>query len=262
MELEFFKYHGTGNDFILFDNRQLILQKSDEDFLNKICDRHFGIGADGVILIQNHSITDFEMIYFNSNGREGSMCGNGGRCAVAFAKALGMIKSKTTKFQAIDGEHSAEFQNEMISLKMNDVIGIEKIDEMYFVNTGSPHLVWFREKIDQINIVEEGRKIRYNHRFKSEGVNINFVEQTEQGIYMRTYERGVEDETLSCGTGTVAVAIICMTTANDSLDKRTISVLALGGNLQVSLQRVSENSFTDIHLIGPAEMVFQGKWNK
>lgn len=262
MELEFFKYHGTGNDFILFDNRQQFLRKDETGFFKNICDRHFGIGADGVILIQHHAITDFEMIYFNADGNEGSMCGNGGRCAVAFAQSLGLLKSEIGKFNAVDGEHIAEIRNGLVSLQMSDVNGVEKMDEMYFVNTGSPHLVCFRDNIDQINIVEEGRKIRYNDRFKTEGVNINFVQRKDKEISMRTYERGVEAETLSCGTGTVAVAVICVITDGDSLGNHTISIHAPGGDLKVVCERTDILSFTNIQLIGHAEKVFQGKWVK
>jgi diaminopimelate epimerase len=259
MKIQFHKYQGTGNDFILIDNRELLFPKNRTKLIHKLCDRRFGIGADGLILLQNKSGFDFEMMYYNSDGKEGSMCGNGGRCTVAFAKKLGLIDDKTN-FTAVDGAHEAIVKNETVSLKMSNVNGIEKIGKDYFLNTGSPHYVRYVSNISTLDVVKEGRKVRTNERFNKQGTNVNFVEQKEGVLQVRTYERGVEDETLSCGTGVTAVALIAAYKKSKSNAKQ-FSIKTLGGKLKVAFYQNSMNAFTDIWLIGPAELVFSGEYS-
>jgi len=250
----FYKYHGAGNDFIIFDNRNSEFTIN-QQFINKLCNRRLGIGADGLMLLNKSEVYDFEMVYFNSDGNEGSMCGNGGRCIVAFAKKIGII-SEYAKFKAIDGEHEAYiFKDNSVKLKMTDVQNITKTNNFYFLNTGSPHYVQFVENIDKINVYEEGKKIRYSQEFSPEGTNVNFAEISEKHIKIRTYERGVEDETLACGTGTVATAISFAIESNFHVN--CVDLKALGGNLKVYFRR-TENSFSDIWLEGPTEFVFEG----
>jgi diaminopimelate epimerase len=256
--IEFFKYHGTGNDFILIDDRISRAELPGEK-IRKLCNRHFGIGADGLIQIREHPHVDFEMIYYNSDGLQGSMCGNGGRCAVAFAYSLGIAK-KEAFFIAFDGRHSAKINTVDpfdISLKMNDVSNIELHNEFIFLNTGSPHYVKFVEDADSINIVEEGRKIRYSDRFKDGGTNVNFVQLKRDSLYIRTYERGVEDETLSCGTG-VTASVIASAFAGKIAGK-VCRVETPGGQLRVRYEK-KEDEFQNVYLEGPAEMVFKGQW--
>ena len=196
MTLHFEKYHGSGNDFILVDNRRNKFQFTKEQVAT-LCHRHFGIGADGLILIEKHPRLDFEMKYFNADGGLGSMCGNGGRCAVKFAAKHRLIR-QSARFKAFDGEHEAIFTGEdLIKLSMLPVEGIEKKDETYILNTGSPHFVKFVDDVAAIDVVNEGKKIRYSQLFSKEGINVNFVAVIGEVIHMRTYERGVEDETLS-----------------------------------------------------------------
>jgi diaminopimelate epimerase len=211
MKINFFKFHGCGNDFIIFDDRENIFSLTQKKIEN-LCNRRFGIGADGLILIRNRKEADFEMIYFNADGKTGSMCGNGSRCAVSFAFDLSLIKEKCI-FIAADGLHEAEIKNisnekeKMVAVKMRDVSGIEINPAFIFLDTGSPHVVVQQKNIDELNVFDEGRKIRYNERFKEKGTNVNFIEKENEFIKVRTYERGVEDETLSCGTGVTASAI-------------------------------------------------------
>ena len=207
MTMTFHKYQGTGNDFIIIDNRNYIFPKKNSSLIASLCDRHFGIGADGLILLEDHKTVDFSMIYFNADGHESTMCGNGGRCIVAFAKQLDLIKNETT-FDAVDGLHYATIENGIVSLKMIDVKSIELSNTHSFLNTGSPHHINFSENIDTINVKELGAKIRYGAPYFKEGTNVNFAEKTSDNSFkVRTYERGVEDETLACGTGAVASAI-------------------------------------------------------
>lgn len=267
MRIPFCKYEGTGNDFILFDNRKKIFSRSATVLFAKLCHRRFGIGADGVILLQNNSKLDFEMIYFNSDGNESSMCGNGGRCITHFAKHLGIIKNKAI-FKAMDGEHQALInQNGIISLKMKNVTEVETLNSQlqtpnYYLNTGSPHYVKFVKDVSQINIVDEGRKIRYSKRFNKEGVNVNFVEKKNDYLLVRTYERGVEDETLSCGTGVVASALCSVIKSNHKFHNKkfSLNIKTSGGNLQVKFDYSStKNSFKNIRLIGKVKQVFKGE---
>ncbi|HEX7412587.1 MAG TPA: diaminopimelate epimerase, partial [Bacteroidia bacterium] len=198
MNLHFYKYQGCGNDFIVLDNRSKEINLTTQQ-INKLCNRHFGIGADGLMLLENQKGYDFKMVYYNSDGNESSMCGNGGRCITAFAQRLHLIKDKA-HFMAIDGEHTSFIADKIISLKMNDVPKIEKYEDYYFVNTGSPHVVKWIENIHDYNVFEEGKKIRYSEPFNSKGgTNVNFIQYKDDKLFVRTYERGVENETLACG---------------------------------------------------------------
>ena len=254
MILECFKYQGTGNDFVLIDNRDKSITLTTEQ-VKFLCDRRFGIGADGLMLLELEPGADFEMVYFNSDGNESSMCGNGGRCITAFAKQLGVIGNET-KFIAIDGLHDAKVNNEVVSLKMNDVRQVEVGDDYYFLNTGSPHYVKFVTDIEKLDVYEEGKKIRYSTRFSAEGTNVNFIERKENELFVRTYERGVEDETYSCGTGVTAAALVAAL-KGVSTDKNSCRIKTLGGDLNVKFEKVLENTFYNIWLEGPAKFVFK-----
>jgi diaminopimelate epimerase len=258
--LSFFKYQGTGNDFVMIDDRNLAFPAQDHAYIAQLCDRRFGIGADGLILIQNAENYDFRMVYFNADGKEGSMCGNGGRCAVKFAEQLGII-SAYTKFIAVDGEHEAHIEQNVtgeqrIRLKMQNVKGIEETLAYTFLDTGSPHTVTFVTDLQHFDVLEAGKAIRYSPTFAEKGTNVNFVEKiAERAIFVRTYERGVEAETYACGTGATACALMaCL-----RLDMQSpIEVQVLGGKLQIFFERVGKDSFEDIYLAGPAKMVFSG----
>lgn len=256
MEIHFFKYQGAGNDFIMVDNRSRVFPKNNVSLIHKLCDRRFGIGADGLILLEPSEKHDFTMVYFNADGKEGSMCGNGGRCIVAFAKKLNMINNKTT-FEAADGLHYAEIENELVNLQMADVENIEIYDTHAFLNTGSPHHVNFCNVVENLNVREMGSKIRYGAPYFEEGTNVNFVEQISKNLFkVRTYERGVEDETLACGTGVTAVAIAANKSNKTAEEKIYIEVL--GGKLEVSFKKEG-NSYKNVFLKGPAQFVFEGK---
>jgi len=258
MEISFYKYQGTGNDFVLIDNRDLKIKQNDTAFINKLCDRKFGIGADGLILLQEKEGYDFEMVYFNSDGNESTMCGNGGRCITAFAAKLGIIQN-SGKFLAIDGPHEAKIENsDWVELKMMDVDQVEEGEDYYLLNTGSPHYIVFVEDVDDINVVENGQAIRYSKRFRKEGVNVNFVEKTKESIIVATYERGVEDETLSCGTGVVASAI---SYTLKHPDVREVDIETKGGKLKVRLEQSADGAFHNLWLCGKATLVFEGKIN-
>lgn len=254
MSLPFNKYQGAGNDFIMIDNRNSFFNPHDHFLIEKLCNRRFGIGADGLILINSLPGYDFEMVYFNSDGYRGSMCGNGGRCAAAFAIKTGIVSGRM-KFMAFDGIHEAYPDGEMINLKMNDVKETQTVDGNPFINTGSPHCIIFRENIDEIDVFREGRIVRYSEGFKPGGTNVNFVETGNDGIYVRTYERGVEDETLSCGTGVTDSAIASVTAGH--FDRGPVRVRTKGGNLTVDF-RIEDNQIKDIWLKGPAVFVFEG----
>lgn len=292
--MEFFKYQGTGNDFVMIDNRDLQFPK-DRALIEKLCDRRFGIGGDGLILLENAKETfssfrieekkvadpdssanevqsenseistptlkgaisefpDFKMVYYNSDGNESTMCGNGGRCIVAFAHFLDIFEDRTT-FIAIDGLHEAEIRNGIVKLKMGDVNSIKNLDGNFELNTGSPHFVKFVDDVENYEVYTNGNEIRNSATYKTEGINVNFAEEISDGeIFVRTYERGVEDETYSCGTGVTASALVFMKGKNQT----SVNVKVLGGNLKVYADKDGD-SFKNIWLEGPAKQVFRGK---
>jgi diaminopimelate epimerase len=254
MKIEFSKYHGTGNDFIILDNRNGKYNNLSVQQVNFLCDRRFGIGGDGLMMLEDADGFDFKMRYFNADGKEGSMCGNGGRCLVQFAKDSG-IEKFSYHFIATDGQHDAIIQdNGLIKLKMQDVSGIEESGRNKILNTGSPHFIQYVENVSDTDVFNIGRSIRYNEVFKSSGINVNFVEKTNDGIRLRTYERGVEDETLSCGTGATAAALA----SSEKDGHQIMNVKVQGGSLQIEFDRVSDQDFKNVWLIGPAEFVFSG----
>lgn len=258
MKIKFYKYQGVGNDFILIDNREKISNELTVQHIKKMCDRHFGIGADGLMLLNEKKGVDFEMIYFNADGNEGSMCGNGGRCIAQFASNMGIKKNEYT-FSAIDGVHKAQVDLEKkVSLEMNNVSGVEFSLDHYVLNTGSPHYVKFVSVADEVNVVAEGRKIRNSKAFAEKGINVNFVETLgDDHIYVRTYERGVEDETLSCGTGVTASALMA---AHNENGFNHVDVKTKGGNLSVEFDKINDSEFKNIWLSGPATFVFSGEY--
>ncbi len=254
-EINFYKYQGAGNDFILIDAYDKKIELS-QPVIYQLCSRRFGIGADGLMLLKKHDYYDFEMIYYNADGLQGTMCGNGGRCIVSFAKKLGLIKD-FTRFIAIDGEHEAYiYDNDIVKLKMQDVKDIEIYHNYYFLNTGSPHYVEFVDDIQNIDVVQLGKKIRYSKDFEPEGTNVNFAQIMQDILKIRTYERGVEDETLACGTGSVALALAYTKRSESYISP--IKIHALGGELRVYFKYL-DNYFSDIWLEGPAKFVFQGE---
>lgn len=259
MELHFYKYQGTGNDFILFDNRNADIPTLTSESIKKLCDRKFGIGADGVMLLNIIPGYDFEMVYYNADGKPSSMCGNGGRCMVRFAKDLG-IRKELYRFLAVDGEHEATIDlDNTIRLKMQDVPETDSHATFAIVNTGSPHYIKYSQDVRDIDVVQKGREIRYNKEFEEEGINVNFVENIgEYSIYVRTYERGVEDETLSCGTGVTAAALM---SAHHERGFNQVEVQTDGGHLSVEFNKTGDESFTEIYLCGPATFVFKGAIN-
>ncbi|MNK41836.1 Diaminopimelate epimerase [compost metagenome] len=251
-QIKFYKYQGTGNDFVMIDNRDLEFPKSTE-LIEKLCDRRFGIGGDGLILLENDENSDFKMMYFNSDGNESTMCGNGGRCIVAFAHFLDIFEDQTT-FDAIDGLHKAEIKNGIVKLKMIDVPDIHNDGEDFVMNTGSPHYVKYVEMLNNYNVFKNGNEIRNSPTYKAEGINVNFVEAlSDKEIFVRTYERGVEDETYSCGTGVTASALTFM----DKNNQTSVAVKVLGGKLKVYAEK-NGAGFSDIWLEGPASQVFSG----
>lgn len=257
MTLAFNKYQGAGNDFIIIDNRNGVFNPEDYKLINNLCDRRFGIGGDGLILINKSAEFDFEMIYFNSDGYRGTMCGNGGRCAADFAIKSGIAGNKM-RFNAADGIHDAVSEDGLIRLKMNDVKETRLVAGNYFINTGSPHYVIFTSGLDNLDVFNEGKKFRWSKDFQPGGTNVNFVEAEEGGIYVRTFERGVEDETLSCGTGVTASAIASVLSGH--FVSGPINVRTKGGNLRVEFDN-AEGQVKDIWLTGPATFVFEGKIN-
>jgi diaminopimelate epimerase len=273
MTIPFYKYQGTGNDFVMIDQRTTqYLTRKDTQIINHLCDRRFGIGADGLILLQNAQNTegpphaeksekpyDFEMVYFNADGSESTMCGNGGRCLVAFAQFLKVFDTECV-FKAIDGAHDAKINADgWVELKMIDVKNIEVGSDYFLMNTGSPHYVVFAEDLTDINVYENGRAIRYSDRFAKEGVNVNFVEIRKDGsIEVATYERGVEDETFSCGTGVTAAAISYFLKNGTS---NQVPIKTKGGDLAVRFRKNTEGVFENVWLCGPATQVYKGEVN-
>ncbi|GAB4496872.1 MAG: diaminopimelate epimerase [Saprospiraceae bacterium] len=259
--MKFWKYQGAGNDFVMLDQREhRWLARENTDKIAQLCDRRFGIGADGLILLENRPGFDFEMIYFNADGRESTMCGNGGRCIAAFARQLGIIREHG-HFWAIDGPHEAKLgQGVWVELKMGDVQNIDRQGDVFILNTGSPHYVRFVKDIQNLDMVQEGRAVRYSEQFKKEGINVNLVRANDDGsLDIRTYERGVEDETLACGTGVTAAAIASYLYRGLTVNQTEIPVHARGGNLAVRFKADANGVFSDIWLCGPAEKVFEGK---
>ena len=256
MEIAFYKYQGTGNDFVVLDNRTGHYRLTN-DQVRRLCDRRFGVGADGLMMLNEKSGYDFEMKYYNADGKEGSMCGNGARCIVKFAYHLGIHKERY-KFTAYDGEHEAEIDTDgIISLKMNDVTHIRKFHSDFILNTGSPHYIKMVTEVMDLDVYKKGHEIRYSKEFEQEGINVNFVEQMDEAdkIFVRTYERGVEDETLSCGTGVTAAALVCWHNENGFNE---VEVRTTGGLLSVEFDKINDEGFTNIWLCGPAEKVFEG----
>ena len=255
MIIEFYKYQGTGNDFIMIDDREKEFDLTDNDLIAALCERRMGIGADGLILLREHGTLDFEMIYFNADGKESSMCGNGGRCIIAFAQMLEMTGNETT-FMAIDGEHKGRLMDDGIYLQMQDVKKIEGVGDGLVLNTGSPHYIEMVDELDYIDVDKQGRKIRNSVPFKKDGINVNFVLDASE-LQVRTYERGVEAETLSCGTGVVATAI-AMHYAN-CIEETLVNVKTKGGELTVSFEEFN-GGYRNIWLSGEASMVFAGEF--
>ena len=255
MDQTFYKYQGTGNDFILIDDRANVFPLKYVSLVARLCDRRFGIGADGLILIQNAATSDFKMVYFNADGNESSLCGNGARCTIAFANFLNCIEDKTT-FEAVDGLHSAHIDGDIISLQMHDVSKIQAFENHTFLDTGSPHHVEMVEKLKTFDVYGNGKRIREGSPYYATGTNVNFVEQLAKDQFaIRTYERGVEDETLSCGTGATAVALAMYENKKTTATKIKINVQ--GGVLEIQFE-VTDKGYSQIFLSGPAEQVYSG----
>jgi len=254
MTVTFNKYQGAGNDFVMIDNRMGLINPEDSVLINRMCDRRFGIGADGLILVSDHNGLDYEMKYFNSDGKLGSMCGNGGRCTAHFAVKCG-IAGTNQKFMAFDGLHEAQVEKDIVRLQMADVKNYKILNNNYFINTGSPHYVLFADDVDSINVNEEGKKIRWSEKFAPGGTNVNFVQVIDNGLKIRTFERGVEEETLACGTGVTASAIAAVLKGH--FDTPYVNVRTRGGLLKVEFS-IKDIEITDVWLTGPATFVFEG----
>lgn len=253
--MKFYKYQGTGNDFVMIDNRLGEWDDLSNETIQKLCDRRFGIGADGLIKINTEQGVDFEVDYYNSDGSK-SFCGNGARCSVAFAHFLRIIEDKTT-FSAIDGLHEAEINNGIVKVKMGDVASISKDGDSYVLNTGSPHFIQYVDDVSNYDVYRNGNKIRNSDTYRKEGINVNFVQVlSEKELFVRTYERGVEDETYSCGTGVTAAALTFMQNNNQT----SVGIKVKGGRLKVYAEKEAEG-FRNIWLEGPANQVFEGEIN-
>ena len=258
MLVHFSKYHGTGNDFVLIDGRKMKFPGHNPSLIRQLCHRRFGIGADGLIVLESSVKHDFSMRYYNSDGKEGSMCGNGGRCIAAFARQLG-IGATETVFEGIDGIHHASLlPGGEVRLQLAEVQGIQTLEDGYLLDTGSPHFVKFVEQLDQVVVEVEGKKIRHQERFGTGGVNVNFVEVGlgDDALHVRTFERGVEAETWSCGTGVTASAICAH--FHDKTDKNSYRIHTMGGDLQVDFQAKANLCFEEVYLTGPALHVYDG----
>ena len=255
MPISFSKYQSTGNDFVLIDNRESKFPGDNTVLIHKICDRKFGVGADGLILLETSETADFNMKYYNADGSPGSFCGNGSRAAVSFAQSLGII-DESASFEAYDGLHEAIIVGDLIQIKMADVQNGRQVLNGTFIDTGSPHYIEFVENLDKMDVVQEGRAVRNADVFQPDGSNINYVEKSGQGkISIRTYERGVENETLSCGTGATAAAIAAAIAGLGNI----IAISTLGGNLKVWFEK-NDSGYQNIWLEGPTEMVFSGEF--
>lgn len=260
MKTKFYKYQGTGNDFVIVDNRLADIQSDSAEMFAHWCDRRFGIGADGVILLEKHPNYDFEMKYFNANGKEGSMCGNGGRCIVHFAHSLGILKKEQILFMAVDGLHEAKINKDWIHLKMGTVSDFIKIGADYDMDTGSPHYVQFVDSLQQTNVWEKGRSIRHSPAYDEKGINVNFAEIiNEHSLQIGTFERGVEDVTFSCGTGVTACSIALADKLDFAPGDYEISCKTDGGDLKVKLTKEEGGLYKDLWLIGPAACSFEGE---
>lgn len=258
MKIKFYKYQGAGNDFILVDNRKSTVNHHNPALIARLCDRRFGIGGDGMMFLQDIEGYDFEMVYYNADGQPSSMCGNGGRCIVAFAKYLGIIDTETD-FLAVDGPHHAKISEsgDWVSLQMIDVSEINRDGDAYVLNTGSPHYIKMVEGLESKNVYHDGGAIRNNDTYKAKGINVNFVEPLNGGYFVRTFERGVEDETYACGTGVTAVAL-AMAKHNHQTGKLNTPIKVLGGDLNIRFETDGQN-FNHIFLEGPAVQVFDGE---
>lgn len=257
MQIHFYKYQGTGNDFIIADNRKNEYSTLTPAQIHNLCDRRFGIGADGLMLLNEKAGFDFEMKYYNADGPEGSLCGNGARCITKFAYHLGLHR-EVYRFLASDGVHEAEIDIDgIVSLKMKDVKFIRKFHNDFVLDTGSPHYIKMVTNLSDLDVYKKGFEIRHSKEFEEEGINVNFVEQLPQAdrISVRTFERGVEDETWSCGTGVTAAALVCYHNENGFND---VKVKTLGGLLSVEFDRIDDNKYENIWLCGPAEKVYEG----
>lgn len=252
-EIEFFKYEGTGNDFIVIDNRDQIFPTANLDLVRKMCDRKFGIGSDGLLLLQDHDNEDVEYLFYNPDGSS-SFCGNGSRCATHFARELG-IGGDSVKFIGFDGAHEGQFVDNQIKISMADAREVEVNDGYEYVYTGSPHVIVYVNDVEAIDIIPEAHKIRYSDAFADQGVNVNFAELHSSYISMRTYERGVEDETLSCGTGVTAAALC---SARGKSGPQTVNVKTRGGDLVVDCNVNDDGSFSSVWLQGPVSQVYKG----
>lgn len=253
--MKFYKYQGTGNDFVMIDNRGGQFDAANNALVAHLCHRRFGIGADGLILLQVKPDGMLQMIYFNADGNEGSMCGNGGRCFAKFAKDLGLFDHQLT-FDAADGLHLASIHGGLIHLKMIDVKAVTPMGKNYFLNTGSPHFVGFVDDIDSYDVFGQGKAVRYSADYAPAGTNANFAQVKDGKLHVRTYERGVEDETYSCGTGVTAAAIAAQYHGLQS----PIDIVTLGGILKVSYQKNQDESISEVFLIGPAIKVYEGEF--
>ncbi|TJZ61904.1 diaminopimelate epimerase [Sphingobacterium olei] len=255
-KIKFFKYQGAGNDFILIDNRKGFFDRENETLVRDLCERRFGIGADGLMLLQDTKNYDFEMVYYNADGREGTMCGNGGRCIVAFARDLGLIQNKTA-FLAVDSEHMADIYGTQVNLGMIDVAQVNRDSDAYVLNTGSPHYIKIVEDLKNFPVYDAGYAIRNNDSYSVNGINVNFVEKEGEGYFLRTFERGVEDETYACGTGATAAAMAMAIHENREGDIE-FPIRVMGGQLYISFHKEG-NTFTNVFLKGPATFVFDGE---
>ncbi len=258
MNIHFYKYQGAGNDFILVDNRNNAVNHHHPELIARLCDRRFGIGGDGAMFLQNKAGYDFEMVYYNADGQPSSMCGNGGRCIVAFAKFLGIIDGETN-FLAVDGLHYAKISasGDWVSLQMIDVDTVNKDGEAYVLNTGSPHYIELVEGLKEKDVYTDGYKIRHNNTYNEKGINVNFVEPMTEGYFVRTFERGVEDETYACGTGVTAAAL-AMAKHNQQSGSINTPIKVLGGDLNIRFN-YDGKKFSEIFLEGPAVKVFEGE---
>lgn len=256
--MHFHKYHGAGNDFILTDARKKGFKSLSEDYIRRLCDRHIGIGADGLMLLLSSKEHDFRMRYYNSDGREGTMCGNGGRCITTFARKMG-INKKEYRFEAIDGIHYSHYNDDgSISLKMNEVLLVTKFSDGIFTDTGSPHFVFVHDSPHKADMIKYGEKYRYDKRFGKGGTNVNAISFRKNNITIATFERGVENETLSCGTGSVAAAVAVSEITGKT--EPVYNIIAKGGILSVKLKQIKKGKYSGIYLTGQAEFIFEGKW--